>query len=367
MKVIDADSHVMEGERAWDHLPQEFEPRRPRPITVENAPHLGNLNAYWLIDGQTICRPYGKGAAVVGSPTTSAHARKKRFSIPSQELTDVEARLRDLDAFGIDVQVLFPSIFLVPLTDDPAFETALIRSYNRFMAEACRQRSDRLKWAAVLPMRDARAAVEEVSAGKDQGAVAVMTFGTVDHRMLHSPEFDPVWEAASRAGMPVSVHVGWSYPALRQSCEGLFAADNISFTLPLLMGFFSFTGGGILDRFPDLRVAFLEGGADWVPYFVQRMDHYYGAFAANSWGILPKRRPSEYLRDRQIYLTCEADEQLLPQVLDFVGEDRIMVSADMPHAEARESAVEELRGRADLSEKVKAKILFENPVRFYNL
>ena len=367
MKIIDADSHVMEGERVWDHLPAEFEPRRPRPVTVENAPHLGNLNTYWLVDGQTICRPYGRGAAVVGSPTSSAHAKKKRFSIPSQELTDVEARLRDLDAFGIDVQVLFPSIFLVPLTDDPRFETALIRSYNRFMAHACRQRPDRLKWAAVLPMRDISAAVLEVRAARELDAAAVMTFGTVGHCMLHDPEFDPVWEAASRLRLPVCVHVGWSYPALRDSCEGLFAADNISFTFPLFMGFFSFAGGGILDRFPDLRVAFLEGGGGWLPYFVERMDHYFGAHTANTWGILPKRRPSDYLRTGQIFATCEADELLLPQVLDCLGEDHVMVSADMPHAEAREGSIEELQHRKDVSDAVKEKILWHNPARFYNL
>ena len=80
---------------------------------------------------------------------------------------------------------------------------------------------------------------------------------------------------AEAAGLPVCVHVGWSLPSLNQVCDEHASALNLSFALPLLMGFFSFTGGGILERFPRLRVAFLEAGAGWLPWFVERSDHYH--------------------------------------------------------------------------------------------
>ena len=81
----------------------------------------------------------------------------------------------------------------------------------------------------------------------------------------------------------------------------------------------------------------------------------------------PKRRASEYVRECEIYFTCEAEEQLVPQVINFVGEDRIMISADMPHGEAREGSVQEIRERSDLSETVKRRILGDNAAKFYGV
>jgi uncharacterized protein len=80
---------------------------------------------------------------------------------------------------------------------------------------------------------------------------------------------------------------------------------------------------------------------------------------------LTTKRPSDY-RDR-IYVTCEADETLLPQVIECLGEDKIMVSEDMPHFEEREGSMKELHRRSDISEAQKRKILHENPARFYRL
>jgi hypothetical protein len=101
----------------------------------------------------------------------------------------------------------------------------------------------------------------------------------------------------------------------------------------------------VLDRHPDLRVAFYESGADWLPYYVQRMDQYWGAHHRIDTSDLPERKPSEYLRDGRIYFTCEGDEELLPRVNSF----------------------DEIRQRADLSDAVKQKIVGGNALRFLGL
>ena len=371
MKVIDADSHVYEVEATWDHLPKEFQARRPLPITIApgDAPYMGVDNSFWLIDGRAVQWTWGKGTVQIGCPLTSRHANMKVFSLGSQSLTDVDARVRDLDSAGVDVQVIYPTLFLVPLSEDDAFETALMRSYNSWIAERCGERPRRLRWSALLPLREPREAVREIERVRQLGAVSLVTYGTVGEKMLHAAEFDPVWAAAAEAGLPVCVHVGWSFPPLRRMCDEHASSLNLSFTLPLLFGFFSFLGGGILDRFPTLRVGFLEGGAGWLPWFLERIDHYHPVanFFRTSFGLdmLPSRKPVTY-RDR-VYVTCEADEMLLPQVIEYLGEDNVMVSEDMPHLEAREGSVRELQRRADISETVRHKILSENPARFYNL
>jgi hypothetical protein len=369
--VIDADSHVYESDATWDYLPDHFQARRPIAITLPpgQAPYLGRMNGFWLVDGRVVNWTWGHGTVQIGTPLTTTHAIEKPLSVGSQALTDVPARLRDLDQAGIDVQVLYPSLFLVRLSEDDAFEAALTQAYNRFMAAQCSQAPDRLKWSAVLPLCDVPTAVEEVAQAKQRGAVSLVTFGTVGEKMLHAREFDPVWAAAEAAGLPVCVHVGWSLPSLNQVCDEHASALNLSFALPLLMGFFSFTGGGILERFPRLRVAFLEAGAGWLPWFVERSDHYYPVvnWFRRSFGLpdLPSASPSSYLE--RVWLTCEADERLLPQVVELLGEDKVMVSEDMPHLEGREGSVGELMERTDIPEAVKAKIITDNPVRFYGL
>jgi uncharacterized protein len=363
-RVIDADSHVEEPEEAWSHLDPRYEARRPFPITGENRPFLNNMNSFWYIDGSVYPKVTGQGVTIYATPVTMARAVLKPFSLDSQTLRDPATRLRDMDAGGVDVQVIFPTVFLEPLSDDVRFEAALMKSYNTWMAGALHNYSDRLKWAAVLPMRAVDMAVEEVRRAGDLGAVGVAVYGTVGETLLSHDDFDPVWAEAERLRLPVCVHTGWCHPGLKRPFTDSYGAHVLGFTLPVLMGFYAFLGGGILDRFPRIKVAFLEAGVDWVPYLIERMDHYFHS-ESNNRRPLPKRRASDCVRDCQVYFTCEAEEKLVPEVIEFVGEDRIMISADMPHGEAREGSVEEIRGRSDLSDAVKQQLLGDNAARFY--
>ena len=330
---------------------------------------MGVDNSFWLVDGKAMQWTWGPGTIQIGCPLTSVHAGMKEFSVGNQSLMDVPARLADLDRAGVDIQVIYSTLLFAPMTDDDAFETALIVSYNRWIEERCAEAPDRLKWSAVLPLREPGEAVREIYRVREAGAVSLMCFGTVGERMLHGPEFDPVWAAAQEVDLPVAVHVGWPTGSLRRMCDEHSSSLNVSFTLPLLIGFYSFAGGGILDRFPKLRAIFLEGGCSWLPWYLERMDHYYpvAEFFRSSFGLEPITSVSpENFKDR-IYLTSEADETLLPFVLDFLGEDNIMMSEDMPHLEAREGSGADLGARTDLTDAQKQKILWRNAAAFYGL
>src|SRR5205823_495774 len=152
-RIVDADSHVEECEEYWRYLDPRYAARRPFPIVGENLPQFAGMNAFWYIDGQTFPRPVGRGVTIYSTPLQQERARAKPWSLGSQSLTAPAERLRDLDAGGIDVQVNFPTLFLDTLTEDVAFEAALMASYNSFMAQACAQAPERLKWAAVIPLR----------------------------------------------------------------------------------------------------------------------------------------------------------------------------------------------------------------------
>jgi uncharacterized protein len=365
--VVDADSHVMEVAETWDYLDEEFRDRRPIAVQAKGLPTMSQMDSFWLIDGQIHPRLWGRGTTISGTPLEMSFARSKPFSVASQGLTDIDARLRDLDAFGIEIQVLFSSILFHRLTDDPQFEAALMRSYNTWMARTCAQRPQRLKWAAVIPLRDTAACVAEVRRARELGAVGLMIGGTAGDKLLHHRDLGSFFAAACDVNLPVCVHTGWSHPGLTHTCEDPYAALLLSFTLPVLMAFFSVTAGGVLDRFPQLRVAFLEAGSEWIPYMVGRMDHYHSVIRTLSWGPYSKKLPSDYLGEGRLYVTCEAEEPLLPNVLELVGENHVMIEGDMPHAEARDTGIGELRKRADITETAKQKILRHNAIAFYQL
>jgi uncharacterized protein len=365
--VIDADSHVEEPEETWSHLDPRYKDRRPITVTGEDRADLFGMNSFWHIDGRSFPHPVGRGVTIYATPVTMERAKRKPFSLGSQTLCEPQARLKDMDSAGVGVQVNFPTLFLEPLTEDAAFEAALMQSYNSYMAAQCKDVADRLKWAALLPLRDVPSAVAEVRRAKELGAAAAATTcGTLGDHSLEEPWLDPIWAELEKQGLPLCIHCGWSNPGITNCFDSSYGAHVLGFTLPVIMGFYAFTGGGILDRFPGLKLAFLEAGCEWLPYVVQRMDHYYGSELRKG-TRLPKRRASEYLRECQIYLTTEAEERNLPYVMELLGEDRIMISADMPHGEARETTVEEIEERADLTDAQKRKLLHDNAAAFYNI
>jgi len=124
--------------------------------------------------------------------------------------------------------------------------------------------------------------------------------------------------------------------------------------------------GGVLERFPELQVAILESGADWLAHWIDRMDHYWDEFPSMRPHVpLP---PSAYVR-RQCWFGVGADDVLLPLVAERVGDERLLWSSDFPHFDAVypgavEATVERMTG---LSEESRRHIFIDNPRRLYRM
>jgi len=124
--------------------------------------------------------------------------------------------------------------------------------------------------------------------------------------------------------------------------------------------------GGIPELFPELRLAYLEAGAGWVPYWMDRMDREYKLRAVEA--PLLRAKPSDYVRSGRVYFSCEADEHTLPAVIQAVGEDVLLYASDYPHWDMDfPDSVRELWERTDLSPQARRKILAENARRLYRL
>jgi uncharacterized protein len=120
-------------------------------------------------------------------------------------------------------------------------------------------------------------------------------------------------------------------------------------------------------RFPELSIAYLEAGAGWIPYFLQRMDEEYEKRGHVEAKLLTQA-PTEIVHRHSIYFSCEADEPLLPQALAYVGNDRIMYASDFPHWDhSYPKSVKELSDRADLGDPVKRQVLAGNARKFYKI
>jgi len=141
----------------------------------------------------------------------------------------------------------------------------------------------------------------------------------------------------------------------------------------VLMGLVSMMSGGIFDRFPNLRVVFLEAGCLWVHFILERLHHRYQHSAKNLANIvsrtapIEKLAPMEYVKRGNLYFSAEVEDILLPQVLDLVGEGQILFGSDMPHGDRERYAARMLQQRVDITDSAKSKILESNPTRFYGL
>jgi predicted TIM-barrel fold metal-dependent hydrolase len=119
--------------------------------------------------------------------------------------------------------------------------------------------------------------------------------------------------------------------------------------------------GGVMERFPALSFAFMESGGGWAPFWLNRMDDHAEQFAKDH-PPLPEK-PSTYFR-RQCFLGIEAEDPLLPMLIDQGLEDNLLFASDFPHFDAKfPGAVTGLTDREDIGEAVKRKILSDNARR----
>src|SRR5260221_2256734 len=304
VKVFDTDAHVEESEETFASIDAEDWTR-----VIEGA-----KTAFWPIAGRPLPRVSGKGVHRFGSP----HSRREagpvgpggRAGVESQELRDPKARLPDMDHEGIEVSVVFPTMFLVwPLADSPALARALCRSYNEWIAAKCAASGGRIRWVATLPLPDVEGTVEEVRRAKKLGACGVMTLGTGGPLKLDDRRLDPFYAAAQENALPVCVHVGWSYPPISDLYDNVYETMITPFVLPIFMGFSSMLIGGALERFPRLKVGFFEAGVEWVPYWLDRMERLYKQPPGGSQkSELPARYPPEDVQAGRVYFSCELDE-----------------------------------------------------------
>jgi predicted TIM-barrel fold metal-dependent hydrolase len=278
-----------------------------------------------------------------------------------------------MDIEGIDVAVLFPSRGLHALdepTREPRFAAAVARAYNDWMFDLCQPDPKRLVGAGMISVFDIADAVAEAErVVNDLGFRAVfLRANLVNSRSWHDPYYEPLWDALEDLGIPVGFHEAVSGGVKR---AGESYAPNTGLRriygqpFEQMLAVASFVCGGILERHPRLKVAFLEANCSWAPWLLWRMDEAYeleGDIAMTELTM----RPSEYFR-RQCFVSVEPDETPVRHMIEDFGADQLVFSTDYPHGDSRyPKAVEDFL-ELPLSDEDRRKILWDNCARFYSL
>lgn len=338
MATIDADAHVIETERTWEFMEGAEEKFRPRIVTPQNG-----RQQYWLIDG----RVFNRGVNM-----------SREIPPGVLEMREIESRLRHMDELEVDIQVLYPSLSLRPLTNRPEVETALFRSYNRWMAEVWKKGENRLRWVAMVPLMDLGAGLAEARFAKENGGCGLFIRGLIENKLLSDPYFFPLYEEAAKLNLPMCVHAS----AGNFDWVELFDRECgfAKFKLAVLTAFHCIVYDGIPSRFPHLRFGFVEVRAQWVPYVITDL--------AKRFEQKGKAFSRELMRDNRLYVACQTDDDL-PWVLKYAGEDNIVIASDYGHADTSTEieAFQSLRLKGDVSPQAIDKILYDNAKALYGL
>lgn len=282
-----------------------------------------------------------------------------------------EDQLAAMDKDGIDVMVMYPTAGLhVSALHEPEFATALTRAYNEWLHYFCQANSVRLKFVALLAPQDPKAAAEELSrAVTERGAVA----GVLPTYLPQSPDFgdsryDPIYAAAERLGVGLGFHTGTSADSLGGlRFRKFLSAHTIDHPAEQMMALIATIIGGVFERFPTLRIAYLESGIGWVPYMMDRLDEEVEKRGAVEAPYLTKL-PSEYVKSGRIFFGVECGEKTIPDGVRWGLDNTLLYSSDYPHWDGDwPHTVKLVRGRTDLSESTKQKMLHDNVARFYKL
>ena len=246
-------------------------------------------------------------------------------------MSDTTARIAAMDAQGIDVAALSINPYWYDAGRDAAAE--LIKIQNKALVEACAATPDRFVAFATVAWQHPDLAVEQVGhAAKKQGFRGVSVGCSVEGEELADPKYHPVWAACEEHNLLVFMHPQGTkeiHPTGRLSGSGLLT-NTIGNPLETTIALSHMIFEGTLDRFPGLKICAAHGGG-YLASYANRSDAVCRTFP-DKVGPLPKKKPTSYLKDGQLYFdTIVFTPEALRHLIAETGPDKIMIGTDYPY------------------------------------
>jgi predicted TIM-barrel fold metal-dependent hydrolase len=279
-----------------------------------------------------------------------------------------DARVKDMDEEGIDVQLLIGGMTYARQLEDREIAIGLMRTYNRYLNDFCGKHPNRLK--AVMPVFPGATAetVEEIRKwGKSPWAVGIYVQMMNDTPMDH-PDMEPIWKAVDDHNLVVIYHSNYAGPPYFPGCNDLwgnaFLGRSAAHPWGAMRAIGSFIGSGAMDRYKQLRFGILESGCGWLPFWMRRLDD-----QVEYVGGVPElqKKIGEHMTGGRFYSSIEMSEgqDMIEMVAKFMGPDVLMYASDYPHFECRFPNSVDYFMNWTLKDDMRRKMLWDNPARFY--
>lgn len=371
LHVISADSHMTEPPDLWtSRLDTRFQDRAPRVIQDTDKP-----GHFFTAPGITPF-PVAGGFSTGRSGEALKEHLKSGYEAARPSGWDPVERLKDQDIDGVAAEVIYTTLGLALFQlADAELQQACFRVYNDWVAEFRSHNPKRLHPVAMISLEEIPAAVKELERAAKLGLKGGMIWGAPPaERPYYSPVYDPFWAAAQDLDMPISLHVVTSRDANERVVMNAGSGGPVNQTAlrfvhlinEVQKSLSAFILGGVLERFPGLKIVSAESDVGWFAHYVHRLDHAQEKFGAMVQEPL-SMQPSEYAR-RQIWATFQ-DDPIGPANYAFFGEDNFMWASDFPHTDttwpnSRQVIEKDFHGVPDV---VTRKMVYENAAKLYHI
>jgi uncharacterized protein len=368
--IVSADSHVMEPGDLWE--------KRLNTKFRDHAPHVAVSERGGLLFQAPGVRSFpvalGFGIGLNGQQLHDHIANFKGYEESGRRSGwDPIERLKDQDVDGVGVEVMYTTLGM-PLFGLPDLEMQLacFRVYNDYVKEYCAASPKRLYGVALTSLVDIGEGVKELRRCAAMGFRGAQIWGVSPaDKPYYLEDYDPYWAAAQECGVALSLHVATGKnqaPAAGGAEMRLGSATQLMTRMDTIHGIqrtlLNFIYGGVLDRFPGLKLISAEHDAGWAAHFVHRIDRQYEKWASANDKKL-ELKPSDYMR-RNIFVTFQ-DDPVAGITSKFYGEDNFMWGSDFPHSDAtwphsREAIDRSMEG---VPKYIQHKICSRNAARVY--
>ncbi|MFQ5682967.1 MAG: amidohydrolase family protein [Candidatus Binatia bacterium] len=356
IKVIDLDSHLVGDVDNWEHwIGDKWKPFLPRKLPTKPNERKLTLVGNRIMTGSEMGR----------------HSREKPNWHRPEDLTP-EGRVENLDKDGIDIAVLSPNspaLDLLWFAGDPELAAAYCRAQNNYMCHYASQQPERLKWAGVIPMQDRDEAIKELHRTIEMGMKGLnLKAVPVKNREWSDSYYDPVYKELEKLKVPIIIH-DTKTASLGQDrfADNFFFSHMVGRVFEGMVCCMVFLCGGVLERFPQLKIVALEAGASHMPWWLARMDEHFEKLPH----LVPwlKKKPSDYFKC-QMFVGCEPfEDALFEWAIELLGDGNLVLATDTPHWDSAKpgEVTKPIIESGRISEKSKRKILGENAMALLGL
>jgi predicted TIM-barrel fold metal-dependent hydrolase len=367
--IISVDDHLVEPRDLFDgRMPTAMVEAAPRVIENERGQEL------WLYEDMLY--PQIGLNAIVGRPKEQWNTDPARFDEMRKGCWDIDARVADMDLDGVWASLCFPSLLagfagvVFSQSKDQELGLACMRAWNDWHLEV---------WAGTHPERiiplqipwlsDPELAAEEVRKNATRGFKAVsLPENPVDLGLpsMHTDHWDPLLRACEETQTVICLHNGSSRWSAARSPGAPLELYSTLFTANPLATAADWLWAGVTTRFPQLQIAFSEGGLGWAVMLMDRLEWVMGHSGSgySTWAD-PELSPMDQMRRN--YWFCTIDIPPTLALRDRLGLDHIMIESDYPHADSTWPDTQDnaRRGLAGLTDDEVRKITWENASKLF--